>query len=152
MLIFSIMYDIINDLRRQKNRNNVNMGVVYSLPSQKELFENLKQSSTLSDIQTYIKKVLKLRGFEGQTAKDKILLLVEEVGELAKAVRKNSSGASVDPEKIQNYDSVESEIADVLIVLISVANILNVDVFKSLKEKEQININRKWKINSENKK
>ena len=146
------MYDIINDLRRQKNRNNVNMGVVYSLPSQKELFENLKQSSTLSDIQTYIKKVLKLRGFEGQTAKDKILLLVEEVGELAKAVRKNSSGASVDPEKIENYDSVESEIADVLIVLISVANTLDIDIFESLKEKEQININRKWKINSENKK
>ena len=128
------------------------MGVVYSLPNQRELFENLKQSSTLSDIQTYIKKVLQLRGFEGQTAKDKILLLVEEVGELAKAVRKNSLGASVDPKKLQNYDSVESEIADVLIVLISVANILNIDVFKSLKEKEQININRKWKINSENKK
>lgn len=126
------------------------MGVVYSLPNQRELFENLKQSSTLSDIQTYIKKVLQLRGFEGQTAKDKILLLVEEVGELAKAVRKNSSGASVDLQKIKNYDSVESEIADVLIVLISVANILNIDVFKSLKEKEQININRKWKINSEN--
>ena len=150
MLIFSITYDIMNDLRRQKNRNNVNMGVVYSLPSQKELFENLKQNSTLSDIQTYIKKVLKLRGFEDQTTKDKILLLVEEVGELAKAVRKNSAGASVDPEKIENYDSVESEIADVLIVLISVANTLDIDIFESLKEKEQININRKWKINCEN--
>lgn len=128
------------------------MGVVYSLPNQKELFENLKQSSTLPDIQAYIKKVLQLRGFEGQTVKDKLLLLAEEVGELAKAVRKNSSGASVDPEKIQNYDSVESEIADVLIVLISVANTLDIDIFESLKEKEQININRKWKINSENKK
>lgn len=128
------------------------MGVVYSLPNQKELFENLKQSSTLPDIQAYIKKVLQLRGFADQTVKDKLLLLAEEVGELAKAVRKNSSGASVDPEKIENYDSVESEIADVLIVLISVANTLDIDIFESLKEKEQININRKWKINSENKK
>ena len=126
------------------------MGVVYSLPNQKELFENLKQSSTLPDIQAYIKKVLQLRGFADQTVKDKLLLLAEEVGELAKAVRKNSSGASVDPEKIENYDSVESEIADVLIVLISVANTLDIDIFESLKEKEQININRKWKINSEN--
>lgn len=126
--------------------------VVYSLPNQKELFENLKQSSTLPDIQAYIKKVLQLRGFADQTVKDKLLLLAEEVGELAKAVRKNSSGASVDPEKIENYDSVESEIADVLIVLISVANTLDIDIFESLKEKEQININRKWKINSENKK
>ena len=128
------------------------MGVVYSLPNQKELFENLKQSSTLPDIQAYIKKVLQLRGFADQTVKDKLLLLAEEVGELTKAVRKNSSGASVDPEKIENYDSVESEIADVLIVLISVANTLDIDIFESLKEKEQININRKWKINSENKK
>ena len=126
------------------------MGVVYSLPNQKELFENLKSTSTLSDIQTYIKKVLQLRGFENQNVKDKLLLLAEEVGELVKAVRKNSLGASVDLKKIENYDSVESEIADVLIVLISVANILDVDIFKSLKEKEQININRKWKINCEN--
>lgn len=125
------------------------MGVVYSLPNQKELFENLKSTSTLSDIQTYIKKVLQLRGFENQNVKDKLLLLAEEVGELVKAVRKNSLGASVDLKKIENYDSVESEIADVLIVLISVANILDVDIFKSLKEKEQININRKWKINDE---
>ena len=128
-------------------KNNILMGVVYSLLGQRELFENLKSSSTLPEIQAYIKKILQLRGFESQTVKDKLLLLAEEVGELAKAVRKNSSGASVDPEKIQNYDSVESEIADVLIVLISVANILNIDVFKSLKAKEQININRKWKIN-----
>lgn len=126
------------------------MGVVYGLPNQKELFENLKPTSTLPDIQTYIKKVLQIRGFENQNVKDKLLLLSEEVGELAKAVRKNSSGASVDLKKLENYDSVESEIADVLIVLISVANILDVDIFKSLKEKEQININRKWKINNEN--
>lgn len=126
------------------------MGVVYGLPNQKELFKNLKPTSTLPDIQTYVKKVLQIRGFENQNVKDKLLLLSEEVGELAKAVRKNSSGASVDLKKLENYDSVESEIADVLIVLISVANILDVDIFKSLKEKEQININRKWKINNEN--
>ena len=115
------------------------------MENQKELFENLKSSSTLSYIQVYIKKVLDLRGLSNQTVKDKLLLLTEEIGELTKAVRKNLSGASVDPNRINNYDSVESEIADVLIVLISVANVLNIDIFKSLKEKEEININRKWK-------
>ena len=121
------------------------------MESQKKLFESLKLNSTLPDIQTYIKEVLKLRGFSNQTVKDKLLLLAEEVGELAKAVRKNLLGASIDPNRLSNYDSVESEIADVFIVLVSVANALDIDVFKSLKEKDKININRKWKINCENK-
>lgn len=121
------------------------------MENQKELFENLKLNSTLSDVQSYVKKVLDLRGLSNQTVKDKLLLLTEEVGELTKAVRKNSSGASIDLNRINNYDSIESEIADVLIVLISVANVLNIDIFESLKEKEKINISRKWKINSENK-
>ena len=126
------------------------MGVVNKLPNQKELFENLKSNSTLPDIQNYIEKILQLRGLSNQTVRDKLLLLTEEVGELTKAVRKNLSGASIDPDRINNYDSVESEIADVLIVLISVANVLKIDVFKSLKDKEKVNINRKWKVNSEN--
>ena len=126
------------------------MGVADKLPNQKELFENLKSNSTLSDIQNYIEKILQLRGLSNQTVRDKLLLLTEEVGELTKAVRKNLSGASIDPDRINNYDSVESEIADVLIVLISVANVLKIDVFKSLKDKEKVNINRKWKVNSEN--
>ena len=116
-----------------------------------ELFENLKLSSTLPDIQCYIKRVLELRGFSNQSIKDKLLLLTEEIGELTKAVRKNLVGASVDHDRISNYDSVESEIADVLIVLISVANLLDIDIFKCFKEKEKININRTWKMNDKNK-
>ena len=119
------------------------------MESQKELFENLKSSCTLQEVQNYIKKVLQLRGLSNQTVKDKLLLLTEETGELVKAVRKNSLGASVDYSKLCNYDSVENEIADVLIVLISVANILDIDIFKCLKEKERININRTWKINKD---
>lgn len=90
--------------------------------------------------------MLHLRELSNQTVKDKLLLLTEEVGELTKAVRKNSSGASIDLDRINNYNSIESEIADVLIVLISVTNTLTIDIFDSLKEK--ININRKWKINN----
>ena len=119
------------------------------MESQKELFENLKQDCTLQEVQSYIKKVLELRGLSNQTVKDKLLLLTEEIGELTKAVRKNLLGASVDFSRLDNYDGVESEIADVLIVLISVANILDVDIFKCLKEKERININRTWQINKD---
>lgn len=121
------------------------------MENQKELFENLRESSTLPDVQYYIRQVLELRGLSNQTVQDKLLLLTEEVGELTKAVRKNSPGASVDHNRISNYDSIESEIADVFIVLISVANTLNLDIFKCLKGKEKINTNRTWKINNQDK-
>lgn len=128
--------------------NTINiLGSDIKMENQQNLFDNLTQSSTLAEIQVYIERVLKLRGLSNQTVKDKLLLLIEETGELAKAVRKNLSGASVDPSRMSNYDSVESEIADVLIVLISIANVLGIDIFKCLKEKERININRRWKIN-----
>ena len=117
------------------------------MKNQKELFENLNSLSTLPQIQDYISKVLELRGFSNQTVQDKLLLLIEEVGELAKSVRKFSSGASVDERKLSNYSNVESELADVFIVLVSVADKLNLDLFEYLKQKESENINRVWKLN-----
>ncbi len=52
----------------------------------------------------------------------------------------------IDKSKIKNYESVESEIADVLIVLISICNNLGINLFDSFKDKEAINIDRKWEI------
>ena len=115
--------------------------------SQEKLFENLNSKNSLPEIQNYISQVLELRGFSHQSVQDKILLLTEEVGELAKAVRKFSPDSSIDESRLGNYDTVESEIADVFIVLISIANKIGVDVFSCLKEKEEKNVKRKWKIN-----
>ena len=52
---------------------------------------------------------------------------------------------SIDTSKINNYDTVESEVADVFIVLNSVCNRLNIDLYKGLKDKEEENIKRTWK-------
>ena len=73
-----------------------------------------------------------------------MLLLLEEVGELAKAIRKNATDMSIDKNKINHYDTIESEIADVFIVLINVCNKLGIDLYKSLKNKEEENIKRTW--------
>ena len=35
-----------------------------------------------------------------------------------------------------SYDTIESEVADVFIVLSSICNKLNIDLYKSLKDKE----------------
>lgn len=51
----------------------------------------------------------------------------------------------IDGKKEYNYDTVESEIADVFIVLNSLCNLLDINLFEALKEKESINVARKWK-------
>ena len=55
---------------------------------QQELLKKLSNESSINEIQSYIKKVMEVRGFNKEKSSDKILLLVEEVGELAKAIKK----------------------------------------------------------------
>ncbi|MDE6432962.1 MAG: hypothetical protein K2L07_01890 [Lachnospiraceae bacterium] len=108
------------------------------------LFDSMNAKMTLSDFQTYFDKVLSLRGFQSDSVEDKILLLVEEVGELAKAVRKEQSGLGIDYSRVENYDSVKGELADVLIVLIALSNLVGVNLYEAIYEKEKINIERRW--------
>lgn len=51
----------------------------------------------------------------------------------------------IDNNKINHYDTIESEVADVFILLNSVCNKLDIDLYKALKDKEQENIMRTWK-------
>lgn len=113
--------------------------------NQVELWEKLNDKNTLQEVQQYIKEVIKIRGFAEQKIEKTMLLLLEEVGELAKSIRKNATNMSIDKNKLNHYDTIESEVADVFIVLNSVCNKLNIDLYKALKDKEQENINREWK-------
>ena len=113
---------------------------------QQELLKKLSNESSINEIQSYIKEVMQIRGFNKEKPSDKILLLVEEVGELAKAIRKNESNLGIDKTKEYNYSSIESEIADVFIVLLSICDILNIDLFKAFLDKEEENIKRIWSV------
>ena len=113
---------------------------------QQGLLKKLSDKSSINEIQSYIKKVMEVRGFNKEKSSDKILLLVEEVGELAKAIRKNERKLGIDKTKEYNYSSIESEIADVFIVLLSICDILNMDLLKVFLEKEEENIKRTWSI------
>lgn len=113
--------------------------------NQLELWENLNEKNTLQEVQEYIKEVINIRGFANQEIEKTMLLLLEEVGELAKAIRKTATNMGIDNNKINHYDTIESEVADVFIVLNSVCNKLNIDLYQSLKDKEKENINRTWK-------
>ena len=76
------------------------------MKKQSELYELLNEKNTLNEIQNYIKEVIKIRGFSEQKVQDKMLLLLEETGELAKAIRKTIPEASVDYERIENYTDI----------------------------------------------
>ena len=114
---------------------------------QQELLKKLSDKSSINEIQSYIKEVMQIRGFNKEKSSDKILLLVEEVGELAKAIRKNENNLGIDKTKEYNYSSIESEIADVFIVLLSICDILNMDLLKVFLDKEEENIKRIWSVN-----
>ena len=114
---------------------------------QQELLKKLSKESSVNEIQTYIKKIIEIRGFNKEKASEKILLLVEEVGELAKAIRKTENKLGIDKSKEYNYSSIESEIADVFIVLLSICDVLNIDLFKAFLDKEEENNKRTWSVN-----
>lgn len=111
---------------------------------QQVLWENLSENKSLREVQDYIRNVIKIRGFANESVEQKMLMLIEEVGEVAKAIRKDKAKMGVDKNKISNYDTIESEIADVFIVLVSMCNVLDIDLFTILKDKEKENIERNW--------
>ena len=113
--------------------------------SQLDLWNKLNENNTLQEVQKYIKDVIEIRGFSNQEIEKTMLLLLEEVGELAKSIRKSSTNMGIDKNKLNHYDTVESEVADVFIVLCNICNKLDIDLYKALKDKEQENIMRTWK-------
>ena len=111
--------------------------------SQKEMIGRLNLDMSLQDMQEHVRKILPLRGLAGQPVQNSLLLLCEEVGELAKAIRKNTRGMSYDA-KGEGKDSVESELADIMIILADIANTLNISMAEAFITKEKINAERSW--------
>lgn len=108
------------------------------------LADLVNNEHTLENLQIYFEKVFEIRGFSDQTVSDKLLLLTEEVGELAKAIRKSEGKVAIDKARIKDYPDILEEIADVFIILISICEKLNLDLFECIKKKEEVNIQRTW--------
>ena len=98
---------------------------------------------TLQDLQTYLAAVCQERGWTKDTWSEKFVLFSEEVGELAKAMRKRS-GLYDEKAKTSALD-LEEEFADVLSYLLDLANHFNVDLEQAFRAKEKINETRVWK-------
>ncbi len=105
--------------------------------------ENLKPNPSLVDFQNYVRELEIERGFSHQDVISKCLLLGEEVGELFKSIRK-STKMSIDPQS--NTSTPAQELADIIIMICSIANRLDIDLESAFRKKEEINKNRKWTI------
>ncbi len=102
---------------------------------------SLNQKPTLSDFQQYVRKLEDERGFTDQNVLQKCLMLGEEIGELFKAIRK-SENIKIDHNS--KFSSIEDELADVFIFVLSIANRHGIDLEKAFRNKEEVNKKRVW--------
>jgi NTP pyrophosphatase (non-canonical NTP hydrolase) len=102
----------------------------------------LKTDPTLKDLQLYIAEVCQERGWTKDSPAEKFVLFIEEVGELAKAMRKHA-GLYEEQARPRNI-SLEEEFADVLSYLLDLANVYHIDLEQVFREKEAVNQTRKW--------
>ena len=103
---------------------------------------NLPEHPTLPELQQYLDEICKERGWTKDTYAEKFLLFTEEVGELAKAIRK-TQGLYQEKARQKRLE-LEEEFADVLSYLLDLANYFQVDLEKAFREKEQVNAARTW--------
>ena len=109
----------------------------------KGIIDSMDENTSLKTLQNYVEEMVNVRGFADETPQDCLLLLTEELGELAKEVRKNHTNIKNDTAKTSAH-SLEGEMADVLMMLIALARTLDIDLLSAFKEKELENCTRNW--------
>lgn len=109
----------------------------------KQELDKLSKKSSVEELQKYIKDMFEVRGFRTSLL-ERMCLLTEEMGELAKEVRKTDNNLLVDVNK-DDSSNLENEITDVFICLMGMCELLDMDIVQGLKNKEEINFNREWK-------
>lgn len=98
-------------------------------------------NATLQELQAYVKAVTVERGFDSNTIAQRFMMLIEEVGELARAARK-SAGITFAADT--HRAELEHEAADVFILLLGLCDMLGIDLAHAFQTKEAINRKRKW--------
>lgn len=97
---------------------------------------------TLPELQDYVARACAERGWDGASDLERYLLFVEEVGELARAIR-DRRGLFVEEASERNH-AVGEEMADVLSYLLDLANRMGVDLEEAFRAKEAKNDARTW--------
>jgi NTP pyrophosphatase (non-canonical NTP hydrolase) len=101
----------------------------------------LPKDDSLKELQKYIWQMNIDRGFNTEDSSKKLVMLMEEVGELAKAIRKLAGLKFTDTTK---QTDIKEELADVQIVLLGLASLLDIEMFDAVVAKEHQNRERNW--------
>ena len=109
----------------------------------KDKILKMNEDTSLKTLQEYSNEMEDIRGFSNNNAYQIMLFMTEELGELAKEVRK-SENLYLDANKSKDVD-LEGEIADVFMYLLSLCRLKNIDLLDAFKNKELQNCNRIWK-------
>jgi NTP pyrophosphatase (non-canonical NTP hydrolase) len=104
---------------------------------------DLPSNDSLTGLQEYYRHASERRGFSQEKPAEVFVLLVEEIGELAKAIR-SILGVSVQSED-RSRKSVRLELADCFLYLLHMANQLNINLFEAFREKEYLNSQKTWR-------
>ncbi len=83
----------------------------------------------------YLQDYIKAKDYHPERKKDYFLKLSEEVGELAKAIRKDLVRGEGDHIK----ETIDEELWDVIYYALALANCYNIDIEEVIKVKEDIN-------------
>lgn len=103
----------------------------------------LNENPTLKDLQAYVARMVKERGFDQETVPELFMLLLEECGEMAKAARKSQK---IHTDKQSQDFHLGEEAADVFVYLLDICNHFNIDLEKAFREKEEVNKKRTWEV------
>jgi len=114
-----------------------------SIASVQDKIRSNEKSLTLAELQSQVRHLVKTHGFEEETVEDVLLLLVEEIGELARATRK-LLGLKVSQDFKNSRENFRQELADCLIYLTDIANLTNTDLEHAFREKHELDFARKW--------
>jgi len=87
----------------------------------------------------YLQDYIKTKDHHPELVKDYFLKLTEEVGELARSIRKDLHPSKNNEVK----ETIDEEIWDVIYYSLAIANCYNIDIEKVIMQKEEIN-NKKY--------
>ncbi|HZN13648.1 MAG TPA: MazG nucleotide pyrophosphohydrolase domain-containing protein [Acidimicrobiales bacterium] len=90
-------------------------------------------------LQRYYRRTAERRGWAGETARDTLLLITEEVGELAQALRHLEALPMRSPDAVAD---VGAELADVQLYLVHLANAMGLTLADAVTAKERVNAQR----------
>jgi NTP pyrophosphatase (non-canonical NTP hydrolase) len=99
---------------------------------------------SLVEAQRYVSAMARVRGFDLESESETLILLMEEVGELARATRTRMN-LSISESTSHATKSVRLELADCLIYLLHYANQAGIDMLTAFREKERENREKVWR-------